>query len=213
VLGVSRMVRLNTSALVAVTGNGLCLSEDLTRRFLSCELDAKTEDPEGRPFAPGFLDGISARRLELLTAALTIWRWGRQNDAALPRGRPLGSYETWCCWVRDPLVALGCADPVDRIARSKANDPERARVASIFVEWDQRHGDRPIAIAKLDPTVRALIDPQGRNRQFVVAAVASLAGTRAAGFLLTRQDPPGKWGTTTYALRTTPAIGEGTTPL
>jgi hypothetical protein len=59
--------------------------------------------------------------------------------------------------------------------------------------------------------VRALIDPQGRNRQFVVAAVVSLAGTRAAGFLLTRQDPPGKWGTATYALRRTPAIGDGAT--
>jgi putative DNA primase/helicase len=111
VLGVSRMVRLNSSAFVAVTSNGLCLSEDLTRRFITCELDAKTEDPEGRPFAPGFLDAMSARRLKLQTAALTIWRWGRQNDAALRRGRPLGSYETWCCWVRDPLVGLGLRGP------------------------------------------------------------------------------------------------------
>jgi|SRR5271166_1325880 len=88
-LGVSRMVRLNPSAFVAVTGNGLRLSEDLTRRFITCERDAKTEDPKGRPFAPGFLDAIKARRLELLAAALTIWRWGRQCNADLAHGRLL----------------------------------------------------------------------------------------------------------------------------
>ncbi|MGC2409401.1 MAG: hypothetical protein WA441_05260 [Methyloceanibacter sp.] len=58
VLGVSRMVRLNAAAFVAVTGNGVILSEDLTRRFILCEIDAHMEDPEGRPFPPGFLEGI-----------------------------------------------------------------------------------------------------------------------------------------------------------
>ena len=208
-LGVSRMVRLNATAFVAVTGNGLRLSEDLTRRFITCELDAKTEDPEGRPFAPRFLDAIKARRLELLTAALTIWRWGRQNDADLARGRPLGSFETWSRWVRDPLLALGCADPVERLVRSKASDPERARVGAIFNEWWIRHGDRPIAANKLDPRVVILIDPQNRSRQFLATAVAALVGTRAAGFVLTRQEPIGDWGHATYALQATAPFAGG----
>jgi hypothetical protein len=209
VLGVSRMVRLNSCAFVAVTGNGLCLSEDLMRRFIRVELDAKTEDPEGRRFAPGFLDSINARRPELLTAALTILRWGRQHENELVRGRPLGSYETWSPWVRDPLLTLGCADPVDRIAQLKASDPERARIAAIFTEWHERHGERPVTVGRLDPKVVALIDPQSRSRQFAAAAVAKLAGTRAAGFVLTRQDPAGRWGVTTYALRRTAVIGDG----
>ena len=202
-LGASRMVRLNSSAFVAVTGNGLCLSEDLARRFIACELDAKTEDPEGRPFAPGFLDAIRARRLELLRATLTIWRWGRQNDADMARGRPLGSYEIWSRWVRDPLLALGCADSVERISHSKAADPERARVAAIFNEWSIRHADKPVTAAKLDPRVAVLVDPQNRGRQFLATAVAALVSTRAAGFVLTRQDAIGKWGVATYVLKTT----------
>ena len=202
-LGASRMVRLNSSAFVAVTGNGLCLSEDLARRFIACELDAKTEDPEGRPFAPGFLDAIRARRLELLRATLTIWRWGRQNDADMARGRPLGSYEIWSRWVRDPLLALGCADSVERISHSKAADPERARVAAIFNEWSIRHADKPVTAAKLDPRVAVLVDPQNRGRQFLATAVAALVSTRAAGFVLTRQDAIGKWGAATYVLKTT----------
>jgi hypothetical protein len=77
VLNFSRMVRLNSAAFVAVTGNGIMLTEDLTRRFIPCELDAHMEDPKRRPFLAGFLEGIKERRSELLTAALTIWKWGR----------------------------------------------------------------------------------------------------------------------------------------
>jgi hypothetical protein len=35
----------------------------------------------------------------------------------------LGSYEERCAWCRDPLLTLGCRDPVERIATAKANDP------------------------------------------------------------------------------------------
>ena len=102
-LGQTRMVLLNSTAFVAITGNGLTVSEDLARRFIRCELDARCEDPETRAFPAGFLEQIERRRAELLTAALTIWRWGRQNASALTRGKPLGSFETWAEWCRDPL--------------------------------------------------------------------------------------------------------------
>src|SRR6267378_4558252 len=38
-LGRSQMVPLNASAFVILTGNGLTVSEDLARRFISVELD------------------------------------------------------------------------------------------------------------------------------------------------------------------------------
>jgi hypothetical protein len=73
VLGETRMVPLNSAAFVALTGNGLTVTEDLARRFILCELDARCEDPETRPFAAGFLEDVEPRRSDLLTAALTIW--------------------------------------------------------------------------------------------------------------------------------------------
>jgi hypothetical protein len=48
-----------------------------------------------------------------------------------------------------------------------------------------------------------MVDPQGRGRQFLAAAVGKLAGTRAAGFVLTRQQAAGKWSAATYALQET----------
>ena len=50
-LGRSQMVPLNASAFVILTGNGLTVSEDLARRFVAVDFDARTEDPEVRPFA------------------------------------------------------------------------------------------------------------------------------------------------------------------
>ena len=57
-LGRTRMVPLNSTAFIAVTGNGLTVSEDLARRFIVCELDARCENPEQRGFESGFLNRI-----------------------------------------------------------------------------------------------------------------------------------------------------------
>jgi hypothetical protein len=63
---------------------------------------------------------------------------------------------------------------------------------------------------------RALIDSQGRGRQFVASRLTQMEGTRAGrltqmegtragGFVLTRQPAAGKWGAATYALAQTAA--------
>ncbi|MGO9427562.1 hypothetical protein [Rhodoblastus sp.] len=200
-LGSSRMLPLCPNAFVAITGNGVTLSEDLARRFVVAQLDAHTEDPEARPFPPGFLRTISQRRSELLSSSLTIWRWGRLNDASLKYGRPLGSFEEWGRWVRDPLLALGCSDPVERVSAIKAQDPMRRAIGELFAEWWRCHESRPLKAADLADSVRAIIDPQGAGRQFVASYLAKLAGTRAGGFALTAQRAAGKWAVTTYALR------------
>jgi hypothetical protein len=200
ILGQTRMVSLNSTAFVAITGNGLSVKEDLARRFIYSELDARCEDPESRPFAAGFLDNIMSNRADLLAAVLTIWRFGRQNAADLARGKPLGSFETWAEWCRDPLLTLGCCDPVERIDLLKAKDPQRQRVAELFMMWWAKHGSSPMAVNDLDYQVTAIVDPQGRGRQYRAVVISGLAGTRAAGFVLSRQPSAGRWTAATYAL-------------
>ena len=193
VFGELRMVVLNSTAFIAITGNGLTVSEDLARRFIDCKLDAGCEDPESRPFGPGFLEKIEQQRIEVLSAALTIWRYGRQNHQDLKRGRPLGSFETWCDWVRDPLLTLGCRDPVERVEMLKAHDPYRQKIAEVFKTWWNLHENEPIRASELTAPVRRLIDPLDRGRQFVATSLGKMAGTRAAGFVLVRQEGAGKW--------------------
>jgi hypothetical protein len=187
---------------VILTGNGLTVSEDLARRFVAVDFDARTEDPELRPFAIDIRVEVTQRRPELLAALVTIWRWGRIATNIKP-GLALGSFAQWCRWVRDPLLALGCQDPVERISEAKQRDARRQAVADLFAIWWDKHHDHPVALSQLHDDVRRALDPQGRSRQYVSSQAEKLAGTRMAGFVFTRQAPAGKWGAATYALKKT----------
>jgi hypothetical protein len=200
VLGRSQMLQLNASAFVILTGNGLTVSEDLARRFVILNLDARMEDPEGRPFKTDIRAEVTAQRKDLLAALLTIWKWGR-IATDIDAGVPLGSFEQWCRWVRDPLLALGCCDPVLRISESKERDADRQAIAELFAVWWNKHRDRAIAVRNLHEDVKRAADPHGRGRQHLAAYMEKLAGARVAGFVLTRQAPVGKWGAATYALK------------
>jgi hypothetical protein len=103
------------------------------------------------------------------------------------------------------LLALGCPDPADRIADSKAADPTRRALAEAFGAWWEAHRDLPMKARDLDPAVTLALDPQGRGRQFLARKLQTLEGTRLAGFVLTAQRPIGRWGVLTYALRREPA--------
>lgn len=203
VLGRSEMVRVNAGAFVVITGNGLSLTEDLVRRFIVVELDARTEDPEARPFSGDLLADVRNRRAALLADVLTIWRWAQMNPRKVTRGLALGGFADWTSWVRDALLSLGTADPVARIASLKATDLRRQEAAELLETWQTHHGDRPTRVADLHSDVVKLIDPQGRGGQFIAAALARQADTRIAGLILTRCKSPGKWTPDTYAV--TPA--------
>jgi hypothetical protein len=190
-------VKVYNRTLITVTGNAVQIAEDMARRWLNAHLDARMEDPERRPFPPGFLDRVYAARGDLLSAALTIWRWGRQNQCQ--PGIPIGSYEVWAQWCRDPLVALGARDPMERIAEIKAADPKRRALVAIFEQWWERHRDIPLKASDLHQEVIKLIDDKCTtkdgelqyNRQSVVGWVAGNAGTRVGGYSLSQPIPVG----------------------
>ena len=200
VLGKSLMVPLNASAFVILTGNGLFVSEDLARRFIAVDFDPRVEDPEARPFKTDIQAYVKEHRTELLTAVLTVWRWGRRTTELEP-GIPLGSFPQWCSWCRDPLLALGCQDPAKRVGEAKEHDTRRQAVVDLFTSWWEKHGDAPLTISQLDEDILRLVDPQGRGRQWQASALQRHVGTRIAGLVLSRQAAIGKWGVATYQLK------------
>jgi hypothetical protein len=194
-LGQSRMVPLNTKAFIAATGNAVRISEDLARRFIVVNLDAKCENPEQRSFHEDFCASIKERRADLLAAILMIWRWGRQTS--LKPGMPLGSFEQWAAWCRDPLLALGCVDPVHHATDLKFEDPHRQQIFEFLETWYAQHGSKSVKLRDIDPRVRDLI---GGSRQKFATFVRNLEGARAGGFVVTITKPQGKWGAAGYAV-------------
>jgi hypothetical protein len=193
IMGQSKMVPLHVSTFIGITGNGVEIAEDMARRLLKTRIDARMENPEERPFRPGFLDDILAQRCSLLSGLLTIWRWGRRTGARLSAGRPLGGFETWAQWVRDPLLSLGLRDPVERVAEIKSNDPKRRTLVELFDLWHQKHGKKPVRTAELDPEIIKLIDTRTHkdldgslqyNRQRVASFLNQRVGTHVGGYVL-----------------------------
>jgi len=198
IFGKTEMALINAKALVMLTGNGLSVSEDLARRFLQIELDPGVEDAEARRFRHDPASDVFERRSELLAALLIIWRWGRQNK--LQQGQPLGSFETWCSWVRDPLMALGCPDPVERVQEVKRRDSERQDTLEVFNRWYECHESAWVKQANLDASVTELLDPRGRGKNALSRKLQSLSGTRLAGFHLERHKPDARWSPLEYRL-------------
>ena len=200
VLGRSKMLRLNCTVFVGLTGNGLGVAEDLVRRLLRIDIDPKMEDPENREFDPGFLNSIKGRRVELLSAALTILRWGRQQAATLKRGIPMGSFEQWAEWVRDPLIELGCQDPALGIRNAKASDPARQEIAEMFTIWNREHGEEAVKAADLNEEILKILNPHKQKTQFVTHTLQRMNGMRHAGFVLKEARRGGRWSKARFIL-------------
>ncbi len=178
---------------VFLTGNGLSLGKDLSRRNINMNLDARMENPELRAFPTDALLDVRMRRAELLVAALTILRYGRRGGR-MSRGAPLGSYEQWGEWVRDPLLTLGCQDPVLRVLENKQSDVNRQRDLVILDEWWQRHKNSPVLASELHSEVLRLISPRNPHWRAAVAFCNSHNGTRVGGYILEMVKPSDEAG-------------------
>ncbi len=130
-LGASESPQFLNRSTVTLTGNNLTPSGDFGRRSVIVRLDANRESLKGRDFKITDLKAhIVERRPQLLVAALTIIR--AYVLACPPTERALPSFETWSHIVRDPLLWLGCADPV--LTQDAEADDEIEPLREAFVQ-------------------------------------------------------------------------------
>jgi hypothetical protein len=123
ILGRSETPEFDCRAAVFATGNNIAIRGDMTRRALTCNLDAAIEQPELRNFEDRPLERVHADRGRFVAAALIVVR------AYLRAGAPdvysqLGSYGLWSRMVRGPLIWLGQPDPAESMEAARAEDPE-----------------------------------------------------------------------------------------
>ncbi|KAB7785377.1 hypothetical protein [Methylorubrum populi] len=138
-LGKSEIRTAECRSMFYLTGNNLVLLEDMTRRALMANLDARMERPELREFAGKPFDLVLANRGAYIAAALTILRAYRV--AGMPDRLPrLASYEQWSDNVRSTLVWLGEEDPVLTMEKTRKADPVAQAIRQLYAQWEKKIG-------------------------------------------------------------------------
>jgi putative DNA primase/helicase len=144
-LGHSHNVLVQAGATITATGNNLAIGRDMSRRVLLCTIDAGVERPEKRKFEGESIKKMFRRRRgELVAALLTVLRAARLAQAEIARLQlaPLGGFEEWCEWVRDPLVWLGRADPIKSTEESYAHNIDNEEMRAVVYAWRNDIGQK-----------------------------------------------------------------------
>jgi putative DNA primase/helicase len=146
VLGLSRMVTVQTKAFVTLTGNNLIIIGDLTRRTIKSRLDPNCERPELSQFEFDPIAYAMENRAQLVTDALTILRAyalvGRSETPPPPR---LQNFELWSDTVRAALLWLGQGDPVATMDDLRQSDASIENMAAVFSAWHDEFMDNRVS--------------------------------------------------------------------
>jgi len=119
-------IEVSTRAVIAATGNGISIAEDLDRRTLLIEIDTGLEKPQFKKYRkPSPLDLILADRAKYIRAALTIPLAYMAAGCPVVSNKQVLDFEDWERWVRFPLIWLGEKDPL--ITMDAASDTDIGR--------------------------------------------------------------------------------------
>ncbi len=174
VLGVSQKVSVPTTATWLLTGNSIEFVGDLTTRVLLSVLDPEVEHPEARPFRRNLTEYVLQNRGALVAAALTVPL--AHVAAGSPKvNAPRSRFTEWDALVRNPLLWLGAADPLDTQAELRATDPLREALVSMLIAWRDAFDTEPTTVAA---AVEAATATGMSARPQLLEALLGVAGER-----------------------------------
>jgi putative DNA primase/helicase len=221
------LVLPNNSTWLA-TGNNLRVKGDLVRRSMRSFLDPGVERPEERTFAIKDLRAhVLAHRESILRDILTI---ARSRHLSGYVGPSYGSFESWAYWVRDTLIWLGMADPVQSqqaLREGDQTDAWRRFLECVYAIWStkeftprdiqeavmgvRRFGGPSEAYSGLSTVVSELV--KDINNVAQIGSVMQSWGTRVVGGYRLAQAPRAMLRGPTYRVErpedTAPLVQKG----
>ena len=135
------MPEIEQRIFVGMTGNNLTIIDELNRRTLCSCQDAKEERPELREFQKDPIAMVKADRGKYVVAALIIIRAFMLAGAGT-QAKPLKNYDEWSRMIRDALIWLGRADPVETQETSRENDPSLIERQVVVENWWAEFGSK-----------------------------------------------------------------------
>jgi hypothetical protein len=135
VLGVSETLKLPNKCLLLGSGNNLQLMGDLCRRIFKITLNPNMENPFLREFSLNPLEWVTANRLVIIKAALTLLAGFRQASGFTKAPGNFASFEDWDRLIRQAVVWLGLPDPLDKITTQFQQEPVKQRLHALMETW------------------------------------------------------------------------------
>ena len=147
ILGVSKTATVSTRTLFLSSGNNVAPVQDMTRRCITINIDPACEIPAQRIFKRNNLvQEILQERGKYISAALTIIRAWIVAECPQTQCPPLAGYNEWSDFCRQPLLWLGCADPIKSVFDAISDDPDRETLGQLLKEWHACFGNKPTMV-------------------------------------------------------------------
>lgn len=147
-LGGMKLVSVSNRALWVLNGNNVELRGDVVRRVLSIVLDSP-ENPETQrhDFDPREVirGGLAEYRADLLDLIVSY----QAEGMPLQSREGMASFEQWNRLVRNCVLWLGFADPLQTLKEAQAEDGETMLLRRMLTVWYERFGDEAMLLRDL----------------------------------------------------------------
>lgn len=137
-LGKNTLISGVSRILICATGNNASLGDDLARRFISCRIDAKTENPGEIPHSFDPQTRALATREEIIRSVLIVLKafWGAGTEASPDNS----DMPCWGALVRDPIKWIADRKLGERAGIGELTDPKLALASYSQAPSDEKIG-------------------------------------------------------------------------
>ena len=150
ILGVSKMAKVGTRALVLGTGNNVEVHRDLCRRIITIHIDPRCESPTEKTYKTDSRLKIKRNREHYIALVLTIIQAWKAAGSPKADVKSIATYgEVWGAYCRQPLLWLGMTDPASSLFEQLKNDPDAEKLGRLIAIWAKRFGSKPMTVRKV----------------------------------------------------------------
>jgi hypothetical protein len=150
-IGSSILLRVPNRSLWIATGNNPGMSDEIARRTVAIDLDAKSEHPDLRTGFrhPNLLRWARDSRAALVDAALTLIQFWISEGMPLAE-KTLGGFESWSQVMGGILHTSGLTGFLEGLETSRGKvDIETEDFHEFVQQWAERIGDREVTASEL----------------------------------------------------------------
>lgn len=129
ILGVSETASAPCGAIIMLNGNNVSIEADMCTRVIPCTLDAGVENPHLRQFNLDIKKYVAENRPQMVVDILTVIR---AYLCSCEKVASASRFPDWSRFIREPLVWVGEADPMDSAQDMASRDPVKNALGDIL---------------------------------------------------------------------------------